>query len=179
MAAHLHDSVLQTLALIQRSADDPRAMVRHARRQERELRTWLYGGTADRSTGRLRAALEAAVAEVEAVHGIPVEVVVVGDIDMDERHEGLLAAIREAVTNASVHSGASRVDVFAEVGEGSTEVFVRDTGGGFDPEAVDVDRRGLRDSIVGRLERLGGSVTVISAPGSGTEVELRLPGGGR
>lgn len=179
MAAHLHDSVLQTLALIQRSADDPRAMVRHARRQERELRTWLYGGTADRSVGRLRAALEATVAEVEAVHGVPVEVVVVGDVDMDDRHEGLLAAIREAVTNASVHSGAARVDVFAEVGEAATEVFVRDTGAGFDLDAVDVDRRGLRDSIVGRIERLGGSATVSSAPGVGTEVELRLPGNGR
>ena len=175
IAAHLHDSVLQTLALVQRGSDDP-ALRTLARRQERELRSWLYGGEDDRRPGTLRAALEAACAEVEEVHGVPVEVVSVGpDVALDVRTTEAVAALREAVVNAAKHAGVDRVDVFAEVADGSLDAFARDTGAGFDPRAVPADRAGLRDSIVGRVERLGGSVVVTSAPGEGTEIEVRVP----
>ncbi len=175
VAAHLHDSVLQTLALVQRGSDDPslRAL---ARSQERELRSWLYGGDDDRRAGTVRAALENACAEVEELHGVPVELVTVGqDRQADPRSAELVAAVREAVVNASKHAGAERVDVFAELGRDEATVFVRDTGAGFDPAAVASDRRGLRDSIVGRIERLGGTAVVTSSPDEGTEIELRLP----
>jgi signal transduction histidine kinase/phage shock protein PspC (stress-responsive transcriptional regulator) len=176
MAAHLHDSVLQTLALIQRDAEEPARTRALARVQERELRAWLYGGDADRSAGTLRAGLEEMAGEVERLHQIPVEVVVVGpDVPVDGRVRDVLAAAREAVVNAARHSGAPRVDVFAETEGGALQVFVRDTGAGFDPAGVPADRRGLRESVVGRLERAGGTAAVRSTPGEGTEVELRLP----
>ena len=176
MAAHLHDSVLQTLALIQRDAGDPARTRSLARVQERELRAWLYGGGADRDAGTLRAGLEELAADVERLHQVPVELVVVGpDARLDERLRDVLAAAREAVVNAARHSGAPRVDVYAETEDGALELFVRDTGAGFDPEAVPADRRGLRESVVARLERAGGTAAVRSAPGEGTEVELRVP----
>ena len=176
MAAHLHDSVLQTLALIQRDADEPARARALARVQERELRAWLYGGDADRSAGTFRAGLERMAAEVERLHQIPVEVVVIGpDVPVDGRVGDVLAAAREAVVNAARHSGAARVDVFAEAEDGTLQVFVRDTGVGFDPSAVPADRRGVRESVVVRLERVGGTAVVRSTPGEGTEVELRLP----
>jgi signal transduction histidine kinase/phage shock protein PspC (stress-responsive transcriptional regulator) len=174
MAAHLHDSVLQTLALIQRNAHDPTRMTSLARRQERELRAWLYGGREPGTERGLRAALEGIAIEVEQLHGVPVEVVVVGDGDTDERVDELLAAAREAMVNAAKHSGAARVDVFAEIRPDLVEVFVRDTGKGFDPDAVPADRAGLRSSILDRMARAGGEAVVDSAPGEGAEVELRL-----
>jgi signal transduction histidine kinase len=176
LAAHLHDSVLQTLALIQRDADDPARTRSLARVQERELRAWLYGGDTDRSAGTLRAGLEETAADVERIHQVPVEVVVVGaDLPVDGRVRDVLAAAREAVVNAARHSGAARIDVFAEIEDGVLQVFVRDTGAGFDPTAVPADRRGLRESVVGRLERAGGTAAVRSTLGEGTEIELRLP----
>ena len=126
MAAHLHDSVLQTLALIQRQADDPKSVQQLARRQERELRGWLYGDEAAETT--LKAALLAAAAEVEDERGVPVEVVTVGDCDTDEALQALVRAAREAMVNAAKHSGADQVDVYAEVDDASVEVFVRDRG---------------------------------------------------
>lgn len=173
VAAHLHDSVLQTLALIQRKADDPRAVVALARAQERDLRGWLYGAD-EASAATVGAALEAVAAEVEQAHGVPVEVVVVGDSPLDERSSALVRAAREAMVNAARHSGAPVVDVYAECGPGQVEVFVRDRGSGFDPHAVPVDRMGLRGSVVGRVERHGGSAVVRSAPGEGTEVRLAM-----
>lgn len=178
VATHLHDSVLQTLSLIQRRADDP-AIVGLARRQERELRSWLYGRGDTTPHGGFRAAIEGAMAEVEELHTVPVEVVVVGDRPLDEAHAGLVAAAREAATNAANHAGVDRVDVFAETGDGRTEVFVRDTGVGFDPTAIGDDRRGIADSIRGRVERLGGTVVIDTAIGAGTEVEFVLPWNGR
>ncbi len=185
VAAHLHDSVLQTLALIQRSADDPGRMTSLARRQERELRAWLYGagaGTADGAASngggverRLRAELERVAGEVEELCAVPVEVVVVGDTVVDAAIEELLAAAREAMVNAAKHSGAPRVDVYVEARPDAVEVFVRDTGCGFDPAAVPADRVGLSSSIRTRMERIGGNATVDTAPGDGTEIELRLP----
>jgi signal transduction histidine kinase len=174
VAAHLHDSVLQTLALIQKSASDPSTVTRLARAQERDLRSWLYESTPAGET-TLAAALRSAAAEVEDSLGVPVEVVCVGDHALAEAARPLVLAAREAMLNAARHSGAAKVDVYAEVGAGSTAVYVRDRGRGFDPAAVPADRHGVRDSIVDRMQRHGGTAEVRSTPGSGTEVRLSLP----
>jgi signal transduction histidine kinase len=174
MGAHLHDSVLQTLALVQKRADDPRAVAALARTQERELRAWLAGREGDHD--RLAAALEAVAGEVERAHGVPVEIVVVGDRALDGRGEALVAAAREAMVNAAKFGGGSPVDVYAEASDDALQVFVRDRGPGFDPGAVPEDRRGVRESIVGRMARHGGRAAIHSAPGAGTEVELTIPG---
>lgn len=180
VAAHLHDSVLQTLALIQRHADDPVRTAQLARRQERELRTWLYASDDETKPGtvRLGAILEEMAAAVDASHGVPVKVIAVGK-NTAEVPEGLIdplvAATREAVVNAAKHSEAKRVDVFAERHDDRIEIFVRDTGVGFDPSATASDRRGVAESIIGRMERVGGTAQVNSEPGTGTEVELVLP----
>jgi signal transduction histidine kinase len=175
LAAHLHDSVLQTLSLIQRNADDKQATIQLARRQERELREWLYGRSAAGSERSLRAALTRLGAEVEELHGVPVEVVVVGDAPIDERVQSALGAAREALMNAARHSGAPRVDVYGEVEGPLLEIFVRDKGRGFDEQQVPEDRRGLRESVRGRMARAGGSASVSSTPGQGCEVALALP----
>lgn len=173
VAAHLHDSVLQTFALIQRT-DDPRRMVTLARRQERELREWLYTPGAT-SASSLVGGLRLAADRVEDVHDVPVEVVAVGDVSLDDHVAALVAAAGEAMTNAAKHSGADRVSVYAEVGESGVEVFVNDLGSGFDPEGDRGDRRGIVDSIRGRMTRHGGEARITSEPGEGTEVALRLP----
>jgi signal transduction histidine kinase len=169
VAAHLHDSVLQTLALMQKRVDDPREVAALARRQERELRAWLNGR---RATGEetVALALESAAAEVEEAHGVPIEVVAVGDAPLDERARALVAAAREAMVNAAKFAGPAAL--YAEVDTERIEVFVRDRGPGFDPAAVPDDRRGVSESIVGRMERHGGRAVVHTAPGEGTEVEL-------
>jgi len=181
-AAHLHDSVLQTLALLQRRSADPVEVVTLARRQERELREWLGGSP--RSAGpatALREALEGAAAEVERDHRLTVEVVVVGDAPLDDALSALAAAAKEALVNAGKHAGVDKVSLYAEVDASGARVFVRDRGDGFDPANAVVDRRGLRESIVARLDRHGGTATIRSAPGAGTEVALALPlaGSGR
>ncbi|HEX2103421.1 MAG TPA: PspC domain-containing protein [Solirubrobacteraceae bacterium] len=174
MAAHLHDSVLQTLALVQQRADDPRAVAALARRQERELRAWLTRRV-DAGPLRLARALEVAAGEVERDHGVAVEVVAVGDADLDARGEALVAAAREAMVNAAKFGGGSTVDVYAEALDGEIQVYVRDRGPGFAPDDVPADRRGVRESIVGRMARHGGRAEIHSAPGAGTEVELTMP----
>jgi signal transduction histidine kinase len=174
MAAHLHDSVLQTLALIQRHANDPALAAQLARRQERELRTWLYESER-RPERSYRTAFEELALDVEELHRVPVEVVVVGDAQVGERDEALVAAAREAVVNAAQHAGADRVDVYVELGDELREAFVRDTGAGFDRTQVPPGRRGIADSIIGRMERAGGTAEIDSTPGAGTEVHLRLP----
>lgn len=173
MAAHLHDSVLQTLAVIQRQADDPDAVSRLARSQERDLRRWLYDEPVS-AAHRVRIALERVAGQVEDAFGTPVEVVVVGDAELTPGGsvEAVVAAAREALTNAAKHSTAPRIDLYAEVDEASVEVFVRDRGVGFDPAAVGADRMGVRGSIVERVQRHGGTATVTSTPGAGTEVHL-------
>ena len=173
MAAHLHDSVLQTLALMQKRADDPREVAALARRQERELRSWLSGrGVAAQNGRQLLSALEAAADEIEREHGVPIDVVAVGDASLGEAGEATVAAAREAMLNASKFGGGSAVDVYAEVSEGRVQIFVRDRGPGFDPRAIPDDRRGVRESIVGRMERHGGRASIRAAEGGGTEVEL-------
>jgi signal transduction histidine kinase len=174
LAAHLHDSVLQTLALMQKRADDPRAVAALARRQERELRAWLNGARSEPSR-TLAGALQAVVAEVEDDHGVPVEVVAVGDCPLDEATEALVAAAREAVLNAVKFAAGAPISVYAEVDGERVEVFVRDRGPGFDLAAVPTDRRGLRESVLGRMARHGGRADVHTRPGAGTEVELVLP----
>ena len=178
VAAHLHDSVLQTLALIQKRAGDPREVAGLARRQERELRSWLQERPTADSKDSMAAALERAAAEVEERHRVAIEVVTVGDGPLDVRLEALVGAAREAMTNAAKFAGSERVDLFAEVNQGRAEVFVRDRGVGFDPEAIPPDRRGVRDSIIGRMERHQGRANVTSEPGGGTEVELVMEGVG-
>jgi signal transduction histidine kinase len=176
MAAHVHDSVLQTLALVQQRSDDPRAVAALARRQERELRAWLTRrAPAAGEPPRLGAALETAADEVERDHGVAVEVVTVGDADLDARGEALVAAAREAMVNAAKFGGGSTVDVYAEALDGDLQVYVRDRGPGFRPDDLPADRRGVRESIVGRMARHGGSATIHSSPGAGTEVELTMP----
>ncbi len=175
VAAHLHDSVLQTLALIQRNADDPRAVVTMARRQERELRGWLFENDQDvPGAETLAAALARAGEEVEGLHGASIDVVAVGDLPLDDRARALVAAAREAMVNAAKWSGDETVSVYAEVRDGQASVFVRDWGAGFDPDAVAADRHGVRESIVDRMHRHGGQAFVRSTPGEGTEVELRI-----
>jgi len=174
VAAHLHDSVLQTLAMVQRRAGDPQEVAAIARRQERELRAWLAGRPPPGAAARLAPALEAAATEVEERYGVPVEVVVVGDRDLDPSVEAIVAAAREAMTNAAKFGGGSTVDVYAESSDGRTQVFVRDRGPGFDPERLPTDRRGVRESIVGRMERHGGRAMITSSAETGTEVELLL-----
>jgi len=174
MAAHLHDSVLQTLALMQRRADDPAEVATLARRQERELRAWLAGRAPGAVSTRLAAALEAVADDVEQAHRVPVEVVAVGDAELDSAGEALVAAAREAMVNAAKFGNGSTVSVFAEVRDDELQVFVRDRGAGFDPAAVPADRRGVRESIVGRMQRHGGRAAINPSP-AGTEVELALP----
>ena len=173
LAAHLHDSVLQTLALIQRSADDPREVARLARGQERDLRAWLYA-PATTSTGQLREVLETAAAEIEDAHGVAIEVIAVGDCPLDERLAALVTASREAMVNAAKFAGDTAISVYAEVDDDRVTVFVRDRGPGFDPEADYPGRYGIAQSIRGRLARVGGRATIRSGAGDGTEVELSL-----
>jgi hypothetical protein len=172
-AAHLHDSVLQTLALVQRQAHDPVAVARLARRQEHALRAWM-AGEAELLSETLVAALRDVVATVEDEHGITVELTSIGDRPLDAGGEELAAAAREALRNAARYGGGARVYVFAETTPTGVGVFVRDEGPGFDPEAVPAERRGIRDAIVGRMASAGGSATIESSPGEGTEVALRL-----
>jgi signal transduction histidine kinase/phage shock protein PspC (stress-responsive transcriptional regulator) len=172
IAAHLHDSVLQTLALIQRNAQSPREVARLARSQERELRTKLYG--AGVPNGQFAAALHAAAAEVEDTYAITIDVVVVGDQALDTRLDALVAASREALVNAAKHAGVTTVSLYAELDHKGASVFVRDRGVGFDLDQIDPTRQGVRGSIIGRLERHHGSATIKSKPGDGTEVALGM-----
>ncbi len=172
LAARVHDSVLQTLTLIQRNADDPKAVHRYARRQERNLRELLYRPAA--ATGRFSAALEKQAAEVEDAYGVTIEVVVVGDCALDDRTTAVVEAAREAMVNAAKSGGVDEFAVFAEVESTEVTVFVRDRGKGFDAENIPANRAGIRESIVGRMLRVGGVATVRTAPGQGTEVKLSL-----
>jgi signal transduction histidine kinase len=176
VAAHVHDSVLQTLALLQSQATDPDAVRRLARRQERELRQWLYPAkpSTTATVASFASSLRQAAADVEDTHVVAVEVVVVGDAPLDESLVATIAAAREGMVNAAKSSGAPDVSVYAEVTDRGVEVFVRDRGRGFDPQQIPADRRGIRESIVGRMTRNGGKAAIRSGP-TGTEVALTVP----
>ena len=179
MATRVHDSVLQTLALIQRRADNPQQVAQLARAQERELRSWLFGGEAPGSehgeVETIGAGIKLIQREVEAAHEITVEVVIVGDAELDDNLRELLAAAREATMNAAKWSGSAIVSLFAEVEPGQVSIFVRDRGSGFDADAVPSDRKGVSESIYGRMTRHGGTAEVRSSPGEGTDVALEMP----
>jgi signal transduction histidine kinase len=174
IAAHLHDSVLQTLALIQRNAAAPREVTRLARGQERELRKLLYSSRT--ASGQLADELRAAAAEVEDAYAISVEVVIVGDAALDDRLAAAAAAAREALVNSAKHAGVTEVSLYAEVETETVSIFVKDRGVGFNLDEVAADRQGVRGSIIARIERHGGEVKLRSRPGSGTEVEIRMAG---
>ncbi|MDX6465493.1 MAG: hypothetical protein QOI27_533 [Gaiellaceae bacterium] len=173
-AARVHDSVLQTLALIQRNPDDTRRVATLARRQERELRALLYPDREPTDRGTLADAVDTAAADVEELHGVRVDVVRTGDAPLDERTQVLVLAAREAMTNAAKHSGVEEISVFVDASPEHVALYVRDRGAGFDPAAVAHDRRGISDSIQGRMERVGGTARIVSSPGEGTDVELEL-----
>jgi signal transduction histidine kinase len=177
VGAHLHDSVLQTLALIQRSADDPKQVAALARRQERELRGWLANGDSREPGDTLADALDAAAVAVETATGRSIEVVAVGDCPLDERGSAVVAAAREAMLNAAKFAGEETVSVYAELSHRRIQVFVRDHGAGFDLATVPPQRRGVRESIIGRMHRASGNAAVRSLPGGGTEVEIAVERG--
>jgi signal transduction histidine kinase len=177
IASRVHDSVLQTLALIQRRAEDPQKVIQLARMQERELRSWLFEGKDPNEpeevltvTAEVRKIQE----DIESRYGVPVEAVTVGDCDLDDNLSALLAAAREATVNAAKWSGASVISLFAEVEPDEVAIVVRDRGKGFDPELVPEDRKGLAESVRGRMARRGGTATVNSAPGEGTKITLKM-----
>ncbi|MGD0833237.1 MAG: PspC domain-containing protein [Candidatus Dormibacteria bacterium] len=174
IAAHLHDSVLHTLALIQRS-EAPADITALARRQERELRAWLDHRPAPWTEQDLRGAVDALASRIEELHHVTVDTVVVGDAPISENIGALLLACQEAATNAARHSGAPRVSIYVEADADGVTAYVRDDGRGFDIDAVPPDRRGLAESVIGRMRRHGGTATVTSRPGQGTEVQLQLP----
>jgi signal transduction histidine kinase len=177
IASRVHDSVLQTLALIQRRADDPQKVVQLARMQERELRTWLFEGKDPNSEAEVltvTAEVRKIQEDIESRYGVPVEAVTVGDCDLDDNLSALLAAAREATVNAAKWSGASVISLFAEVEPGEVAIVVRDRGKGFDPDDVPADRKGLAESVRGRMARRGGTALVNSAPGEGTKVTLKM-----
>ncbi|MCG5217264.1 PspC domain-containing protein [Streptosporangium soli] len=173
VAAHVHDSVLHTLTLIQRNAHDQREVQRLARAQERELRNWLYQPKQD-ADATLAAAVRRVAAEEEDAHGVPIEIVCVGDCELDARLSAMLQAARQAMVNAAKYSEASVVSVYAEVEPEEVTIFVRDRGKGFDLDGVPEDRMGIRGSILGRMERHGGTARVRTGPGEGTEVMLTM-----
>jgi signal transduction histidine kinase len=185
MAAHLHDGVLQTLALIQKRAGDDKAVRSLARRQERELRSWLYGargpggvprdGNGEADDGTVATLLRRELDDVEDRYGVRLDAVLVGDVPLDDAGRALVAAGREAALNAARHAGVDAVDVYLEVEPDRVSLFVRDRGRGFDPAAVPPDRRGVADSISARVRRHGGTAEVRSAPGEGAEIELSVP----
>jgi signal transduction histidine kinase len=174
VASRLHDSVLQTLALIQRAPDGERAR-QLARRQDRELRAWLYSGEDPDAPATLAGALRVIVDEIEEAYAVSVGLVQPADLPMDPVLEALVDAAREAVTNAAKHAGVDRINVLVRVSPRQVRVFVDDRGAGFDPDAVPADRRGLSDSIRARLARVGGSAAIETSPGGGTDVELLVP----
>lgn len=174
IAARLHDSVLQTLALIQKRAGDPREVTRLARAQERELRAWLFDAPSAAPTTCF-GALEAACGEVEDLFDMRVSAVTVGeDTELTDSAKLLIQAAREAMVNAGKHAGVDVVDVYAELLAGELSIFVRDRGVGFDVDRIPADRHGIRDSIRARVEGAGGRVRISSTPGEGTEVELAV-----
>ncbi|MDR6938631.1 PspC domain-containing protein [Arcanobacterium hippocoleae] len=202
MAAHLHDSVLQSLALIRARADDADAVRTLARLQEQDLRKYLYSERQNEDTSTA-ALLREIAQELERRYQKEINTVITGDCKPDTSVRAVLAATREAITNACKYGGEKEVSLYAELrqtmagqksGETvqqahlavqkdhlilrqSIEVWIRDRGPGFDPHTIAPDRAGIRDSIIGRLRRIGGSAEIRSPLQSGgTEVHLKYQG---
>jgi signal transduction histidine kinase len=178
IATRIHDSVLQTLALVQRDAEDPARVRSLARRQERELRRWLYGSGYG-SAQTFADALTEAAADVEEAHGVRVELATSGDAPLDDRLTQVVLAAREAMANAAKHAQVDEIAVYAELEPQRVSVFVRDRGVGFERSRVAADRHGLAESIEARMRRAGGAAAIVSTPGAGTEVELTLQRGAK
>jgi signal transduction histidine kinase len=174
LAARIHDSVLHTLTMIQRGSDDPRLVQRLARSQERELRAWLYQPPVEQTSDLLSTQLDKIAGEIEDSYGVPIDVVRVGDLQLGDRTRAALNAAREAMLNAAKYSGAPAISVYAEAEPGGLSIFVRDRGRGFVLDAVPPHRLGVRQSIIGRMDRIGGQARIRTAPGEGTEVEIQL-----
>jgi len=175
LAARIHDSVLHTLTMIQRGAEDPRLVQRLARSQERELRAWLYQpGTSAEASDLLSAQLDKIAGEIEDTYGVPIDVVRVGELELGERTRAALNAAREAMLNAAKYSGAPQISVYAEAEADRLSIFVRDRGCGFVLQDIPKHRLGVRQSIVGRMDRIGGQARIRTAPGEGTEVEIEI-----
>lgn len=179
MVAHIHDSVLQTLTLIERAAGSEVDVVRLARAQERELRQWLFDPPFDSDSSKAPESFAALLGtierDVESDYGVKVELVVVGDCSADEGVRALAAAGREAAINAAKWSGASMVSIFGEVEPATISLFVRDTGSGFDLASVASDRQGIALSIRQRMSQYGGKTSIHSMIGAGTEIQLKMP----
>jgi signal transduction histidine kinase len=176
MVAHLHDSVLQTLTLIERAAANEGDVVRLARNQERELRQWLFSPETRTNASTSFVGLVGAIEhDVENDYGVRVDLVTVGDCVPDDRVTTLVAAGREAAINAAKWSEAASISIFTEVEPHSISIFVRDRGVGFDLDAIPADRQGIAMSIRQRMSQLGGEAFVTTAVGDGTEVQLVMP----
>jgi signal transduction histidine kinase len=170
VAAHLHDSVLQTLALIQKNADDGTTVARLARAQERGLRAWLYAGeSTDEST--IASALRGAAARIEDEYAVSVDVVNVGDCDLDELLRPIVHATGEALTNAAKHAGAAEITVELERRKGAVRVEVADDGIG----GAAAEHGGGLDGLGDRLAIVGGRIDVRSPRGAGTRVVVEVP----
>jgi signal transduction histidine kinase len=177
LAARIHDSVLHTLTMIQRGAEDPRLVQRLARSQERELRAWLYqpgAQSAAQTSDQLSAQLDKIAGEIEDTYGVPIDVVRVGDLQLGDRTRAALNAAREAMLNAAKYSGSPQISVYAEAESERLSIFVRDRGSGFSMDDIPKHRLGVRQSIIGRMDRVGGAARIRTAPGEGTEVEIEL-----
>ena len=173
IAAHLHDSVLQTLAVIQKKSTDAKAVAQLARHQEKELREWLYSENTDEES--MTTALKEVIAELESTYPVAVELVTVGDHEMTVELDAVVRAAREAILNAAKHSGADKIDVYAEISVERAEAYIRDRGRGFKTEDIGEDRMGIRGSIIDRMTRYGGTVDIRSTEGEGTEIRLSMP----
>lgn len=174
IATRVHDSVLQTLTLIQKNADDAAEVTRLARGESRRLRSWLYEPELEPHES-LVASLQAVCKDTEQEYGVIVDLVTVGDLPWGEALDPFVAATKEAIVNAAKHAGGSAsISVYCEITENSLQVFIRDRGVGFDPAEVAADRQGIRESIVGRMRRAGGSADVSSSP-AGTQVTISIP----
>jgi signal transduction histidine kinase len=173
LAGRVHDSMLQTLTLIQRRADDPVEVRRLVRRSQREIRGWLYEDAPAGTTAK--SAISQMCAEVEDEYRVTIDLVVVGDRESNVEIQPLLQALREATINAAKHSGQPTIDVYVEITAAELVAFVRDRGTGFDTDGVAADRFGVRESIIARMARHGGEATIRSTAKAGTEVRLTLP----
>ncbi|MDR1033793.1 MAG: hypothetical protein LBL41_03375 [Bifidobacteriaceae bacterium] len=199
LSRYLHDNVLQTLALIDKVADDSAKVRKLARAQESELREFLYQGGKGRLANenvpfftRIRLAAETLAEEsgVEVTIATDSDGMRADELVIDEHiAEEITAAFTECVKNAiqhgappiNVYQSAERISLAENARAGSSnnkkkgirlQVFVRDHGNGFNIDKIPNERFGVKKSIISRMEQLGGEATVRSKRKWGTEIEL-------